>query len=89
MSYEALFKAKKTGDIYSYHGDGKMCNITKGAKGKLDEKVIKDMFTIPIGLNNIAKKNPLVIELIAKLSLQLEPLNEDETYEIIEHQHTQ
>lgn len=79
-----LFKAKKTNEIYKYLGEGKLINLTRGSKGKLEESVLKDLFTIPLCLNNMAEKNPLVIDLIVKFSMSLEPLNDKEKNDLYE-----
>lgn len=67
-----LKHSKKTMHIYIYHGETKYENITTGAKGKIKDEDAKKHFAIPITLNHMAAQNPLIIDLIKKLNLQLE-----------------
>jgi hypothetical protein len=73
----AIVVSKKTRDIYKYHGDTKYENITTGAKGKIKDEDAKRHFAIPITLNSMVEKNPSIITLISKLSLQLEEIDEN------------
>lgn len=68
----ALVVAKKTRDIYQYHGEEKYENITTGNKGKLKDEDAKRLFSIPMTLNIMAEKNPEIINMIKKLNLKLE-----------------
>lgn len=72
MNNTALVVAKKSRDIYIYHGDEKYENITTGNKGKIANEDANKVFSIPISLNKMVEKNPLIIDLIKSLNLKLE-----------------
>jgi hypothetical protein len=84
MQIEGLLKAKNTNDIYAYHGEDKYTNITKGGKGKLALEDAQRLFVIPIQLNLLAERNPLVVTLISKLGLGLEDYTEEEKKEFLD-----
>lgn len=78
MKYEGLVTAKKNGDIYAYHGEQKFTNLSRGGKGKLSKEDSIKLFNIPITLNLFAERNPLIVDLIEKLGMSLEPYTEEE-----------
>lgn len=83
--FKGLIKAKKTNDIYQVMGDDIYKNLSTGKSGKIRIEDAKKLFIIPIQLNNMAVKNPLVIDLIEELGLSLEPYTEDEKFEFLFH----
>lgn len=85
MEFLGLVKAKKNGDIYASHGGGKFSNLSKGGKGKLSDEDAKKLFVIPITLNKMAEKNPLIIQLIERCGLSAEPYTEKEKNNFIEN----
>jgi len=80
-----LVMAKKNNDIYSYHGDDKYKNLSKGGSGKLSKEDAQKLFVIPITLNKMAEKNPLIIKLIERCGLSAEPYTEQEKNNFIEN----
>ena len=78
-----ILKARKTNELYMYHSEGRLTNLSTGKKGKLDESQFPSLFDIPISLNNMVAKNPLVVDLICMLGLKVEPLTDDEKWERI------
>jgi hypothetical protein len=85
MQIEGLLKAKNTNDIYAYHGGDKYTNITKGGKGKLALEDAQRLFVIPIQLNLLAERNPLVIDLIIAGGFSLEDYTEEEKKEFLKN----
>jgi len=81
MKYEGLVKAKKNGDIYASHGEGKFTNLSRGGKGKLSKEDAQKLFVIPIQLNLLAERNPLVIDLIERLGMSIEDYTDSEKKE--------
>ena len=70
-----LVKAKQTGSIYLYHGEveegkHKFENITEGRSGVLNAQQSKELFTIPLGLNEMCAENREIINLIKALNLK-------------------
>lgn len=82
MDNNGILKSHKN-ELYAYHEDGMMTNLSTGAKGKMDKSKIKEFFTAPITLNNMADKNPLIVDLISKLGLVAEPISENDKMDAI------
>lgn len=63
---------KRTRVPYEYLGNNTFRNLHTNAEGKLSDEQCAAVFSIPVGLNLIAEKNPQLIEAIKKLKLFLE-----------------
>jgi|688.fasta_scaffold480395_2 hypothetical protein len=85
MKHEGLLKAKKGDSIYAYLGDDKYVNLTNGGNGKIHKDDASRLFTIPLCLNNMAQKNPKIIDLISELGMVLEPLEDWDIERINNH----
>ena len=70
-----LLKSKKN-EIYQSLGDEKYQNLSTKGSGKIKDEDLKKIFTIPLCLNNMAQKNPILIDLISELGMVLEPLED-------------
>jgi hypothetical protein len=69
MDNIAIVKAKKTKQLYLYHGDNKFENLLTGGKGSLSDEDAKKVFVIPVTINKMAQENPLIVDLIRNLKL--------------------
>lgn len=85
MEHEGLLKAKNGNNIYAYIGDDKYVNLTNGGSGKIHKEDASRLFVIPLCLNNMAQENPILIDLISKIGMTLDPLEEGEIKKINEH----
>jgi hypothetical protein len=72
QTQHAIVKAKKTGELYLYHGEGKFENITTGVKGIIKEEDAKKFFVIPVIINKFAEDNPIFVSLIRAAGLSQE-----------------
>lgn len=77
MENKGILKSAKN-HLYVYHGDDKYTNLTTGERGILKKEDAQTMLVAPIQLNNMAVKNPSLIDLISQLGLSVEPYTEDE-----------
>ena len=71
-----LVKNKQTNHIYQWNGDEAMTsftNLTTGATGHVPNELASKAFVIPVMLNKMVNENPLLLEMIKSLNLQLEP----------------
>jgi hypothetical protein len=75
---ECIVKAKASNELYAFKGNDKFQNITKGGEGRLKKEDATKLFVIPIQLNNMFQKNPLVLDLISAGMFSLEPYTQDE-----------
>jgi hypothetical protein len=68
-----IVKAKKTNQLYLYHGENKFENLCTGGKGTLSDEDAKKLFVIPVTANQMVMENPILIDLIRELKLIVEP----------------
>lgn len=68
-----IVKAKKTNQLYLYHGDNKFENIVTGGKGRVSDEDAKKLFVIPVTANKMVMENPALIDLVRELKLVIEP----------------
>lgn len=72
MENLALTINKKTGDIYRWEGGLRFRNLTTGKSGELQTKEqAQGAFAIPLRLNELARKNQNLVNLIEGLGLAI------------------
>jgi len=67
-----LLRAKANNAIYATVNGYQFENLTSGTCGVIDKETATRIFTIPLRLNSMQQKNPLLKELIIKLGLAIE-----------------
>jgi hypothetical protein len=72
MTPQPIIKHKETNHIFQQNEDGTFTNLTTGNTGVLTPENAQGKFTIPVMANILVHKNPLVLELIKTLKLELE-----------------
>ena len=80
-----LLKGKNNNFVYSVIGNNEYKNISTGASKIISPTDAQRLFVIPITLNKMAEKNPLIIQLIERCGMSLEPYTEEEKINIIEN----
>ena len=70
QSKSILIKGKDTGYVYETTDGESLTNLTTGITGKREQ--IKTALVIPLRLNSMQQKNPLLKELIIKIGLAIE-----------------
>lgn len=79
--YPTLVIGKSNKNIYQSHGNDVFCNLTNGKAGKIKPEDQSKLFSIPIVLNAMVMKNPILSELISTLGLAYEGLESKGTEE--------
>lgn len=71
-----LLKSKTTNHIYQYEGrtdtESSLVNLTTGKSGKIPNEKMKDLFVIPLVLNQMSQENSNLLEVIKILNLRHE-----------------
>lgn len=78
MKHKGLLRQKNNQFIYAYMGSDLYKNISTGVSKTIPLEDAQRLFVIPIQLNLLAERNPLVVTLISKLGLGLEDYTEEE-----------
>ena len=73
-----LVVGRKNREIYEVLPDDTYKNLSSGKMGRLKLEDAQRLFNIPITLNLFAERNPLIVDLIEKLGMSLEPYTEEE-----------
>jgi hypothetical protein len=70
-----LVRNKQTNHIYQWNGDEEMrnfTNLTTGVTGDIPNELASKAFIIPVMLNKMANENPILLEMIKTLNLELD-----------------
>lgn len=59
-----LLSSKKDNTLYEVLGDEKYENIVTNVKGMIDDELASKIFDMPLTLNIVVSKNPLIIDLM-------------------------
>ena len=76
-----LVVGKKNKDIYQFHGDDLYQNLRTNNLGKVKPEDSVKWFNIPLVLNYMVMKNPLILDLIKTMGFQYEGLESHGTKE--------
>ncbi len=77
-----LVMGKKNREIYEVYPNDMYKNLSNGKSGKLKLEDAQRLFNIPITLNLLAERNPLILDLIEVGSFSLEEFTEEEKINI-------
>jgi len=80
-----LLKGKNNNFVYSVIVNNEYKNLSTGVSKIISLEDAQKLFVIPITLNKMAEKNPLIIKLIERCGLSAEPYTEQEKNNFIEN----
>lgn len=59
-----LVSSKKDNTLYECLGEGEYQNLQNKVKGNIDDELASKIFDMPLTLNIVVSKNPLIIDLM-------------------------
>jgi hypothetical protein len=59
-----LVSSKKDNTLYEFLGEGEYQNLQNKVKGNIDDELASKIFDMPLTLNIVISKNPLIIDLM-------------------------
>lgn len=81
QKYITLVVGKKNKDIYQFHGNDLYQNLRTNNLGKVKPEDSVKWFDIPLVLNYMVMKNPVMLDLIKSMGFQYEGLESHGTEE--------
>lgn len=80
--FKGLLVGKKNREVYQPLENDYYKNLSNGRMGRIKLEDAQRLFVIPIALNKMAEKNPLLLRLIEVGSFSLESYTDEEIKEI-------